>query len=292
MDATLDVGDLRVFAATVRAGSLTRAAMALSVTQPAVSQRIQRLERAVGDRLLERTSRGVSLTSAGDGLLGYAERIVALHDEAQQALRPDTSTPAGPITVAILEDLAPVTLPGVLAEFAAVHPAVELEVIIDNARALAERDAGGQLDLLVGDPSVMDAAAVRWRTTVPLVWAATPGFDLSQDPLPLVLFSLPCRWRRPTLDALARDNRRWRTAFQGSTLGAVQAAVGAGLGIAALMPINVPAGCIHIDPGVLTPPPDVDLVIARGARTEHHPSVDALESMLRRSLDKNTTPPS
>jgi DNA-binding transcriptional LysR family regulator len=288
MKRALDIADLRAFTATVRAGSLTRAAMSLGITQPAVSQRLQRLERALGCRLLDRASGGVRLTSSGDGLLGYAERLVALHDEAQAALRPGDDRSTGPVTIALLEDIAPVTLPGVLVDFAAVHPQVELEVLLDSAQALAERSAAGGLDMTVGDASIMDAAAVRWRTTAPLVWTAVHGFDVTQEPLPLVLFSLPCRWRRPILDALARHGRRWRVAFQSTSLVAVQAAVSAGLGVAALLPINVPAGSVQLDVPTLPTPPAVDIVIARRAGLEHHPPLDTLERMLRRAIEQNT----
>jgi DNA-binding transcriptional LysR family regulator len=84
---TLDSGDLDAFLVVVREGSFGRAASALLVSQPTVSERIARLERAVGAKLFVRGPRGVSPTQAGDRLLPMAQRIVGLMDEAEEIVR-------------------------------------------------------------------------------------------------------------------------------------------------------------------------------------------------------------
>lgn len=96
------------------------------------------------------------------------------------------------------------------------------------------------------------------------------------DPLPLVLFSPPCNWRQPLLDSL---DRRWRVAFQSTSVHAVQAAIAAGLGVGALLPANVPAGTTQPD---LPAPPRVDITISRAAGPD--PAIDSLERLLRRAL--------
>ena len=83
----LDLRDLEVFLAVVRTGSFGRAAAALVVTQPAVSERIRHLERVVGADVFERTARGAVLTAAGEQLLPYAERCTALATEAVEAVQ-------------------------------------------------------------------------------------------------------------------------------------------------------------------------------------------------------------
>src|SRR4051794_13411274 len=70
--------DLRAFVASVRTGSISQAATVLAASQPTISQRLQRLERTAGHRLLVRSRRGVHPTGAGERLLGYAERILAM----------------------------------------------------------------------------------------------------------------------------------------------------------------------------------------------------------------------
>src|SRR4051794_37634653 len=121
MDGDFQIADLRSFATTVRAGSITHGAAALGITQPAVTQRVQRLERAAGDRLLIREARGVRATPAGERLLAYAERMLALHDEARATVHGQDAAPAGRLAVGLLEDLAATTLPAALADFAAMH---------------------------------------------------------------------------------------------------------------------------------------------------------------------------
>lgn len=287
MTGALETADLQAFAATVRAGSITRAAAALGVTQPTVSQRIQRLEHSLGARLLERRARGTRLTADGEALLAYAERILALLDEAHSTFRDRTAPAAtGRRTVALLEDLAVATLPGVLADFAALHPDVDLEVIIDSAAALAKRSE--TLDMTVGDPSVIDAAFVRWRMPIPLAWTCAASFDVMREPLPLVMFSLPCEWRQDVLDALARHGRTWRISFQSTNLSAVQAAIGAGLGLGALFPVNLPVGCLHpASSAALPAAPNVEVMIARKAGSEGDAALDSLERLLRRTIAEN-----
>ncbi len=79
---TPDIEDLRTLSAIARTGSIGAAARALGVSQPAVSARLRRLEAKLGVVLLERGARGSALTPSGNRLLGYAERAVAIADEA------------------------------------------------------------------------------------------------------------------------------------------------------------------------------------------------------------------
>jgi DNA-binding transcriptional LysR family regulator len=283
MEKDFQIADLRSFAATVRAGSITRAAAALRLSQPAVSQRIQRLEQAAGERILIRDSHGARPTQAGERLLAYAERMLALHDEARVWMNGRASAPTGRRAIGLLEDLAVTTLPALLADFAVLHPQVDLEVVIGSAammRRLADR---GRLDLVLGDPAAMGEAAVRWQRQVPLAWACAPSFNPLADPLPLVLFSQPCQWRQPVLDALSRHGRRWRVAFQSTSWHAVQAAVGAGLGLAPLLADTIPATAVR-PVEHLPPPPLVDIAISRRAGTDTDIAVTSLERLLRRAI--------
>jgi DNA-binding transcriptional LysR family regulator len=81
----LETALLRAFVTPVRAGSISRAAAALGQSQPALSQQLRKLERTVGQPVLHRAATGVSLTKAGEALLPYAERILALSAQALNA---------------------------------------------------------------------------------------------------------------------------------------------------------------------------------------------------------------
>src|SRR6476646_999245 len=85
----IEVQDMAVFLAVVRERSFGRAATTMFVSQPSVSDRVLRLERTVGMELFTRTNRGATLTSAGRRFLPYAQRTVALVDEAADAARSD-----------------------------------------------------------------------------------------------------------------------------------------------------------------------------------------------------------
>ena len=89
----MEITDLRVFLAVASAGSFSRAASALVLTQPSVSERIAGLERSVGTALFERTSRGARLTARGDQLVPYARRCVAIADDALEAVRAEETVP-------------------------------------------------------------------------------------------------------------------------------------------------------------------------------------------------------
>ncbi|MBB5782228.1 LysR family transcriptional regulator [Nonomuraea jabiensis] len=282
MGKDFQTADLRSFAATVRAGSITRAATALQLSQPAVSQRIQRLEQAAGELLLIRDPNGVRLTAAGEILLAYAERMLALHDEARSMVGGAGPTPAGRRTIGLLEDLAITTLPGALADFAALHPHVELDVTVGPAATLRRMADKGRLDLVFGDPTVMPESTVRWQRQVPLLWTCAPGFDVDADPLPLVMFAPPCRWRQPVLDALSRHGLRWRIAFQSTSLPVIQSAICAGIGLGALLVDNLPPTAVRAS-GPLPPAPLVDLAIARRAGTDTDSALTTLERLLRRA---------
>jgi DNA-binding transcriptional LysR family regulator len=271
---------LRSFVTAVRTGSISRAATALGQTQPALSQQVRKLERAVGRPLLNRSPSGVSPTRAGEELLPYAERILSL---CAQALTDTRRALTGHCAVGMLEDIAASQLPQALADLAHLHPGATLEVFSLSNAAMREAYDAGRVQLVLDHVPDLPGPP-RWTARRPLVWAIGQGVDVAADPLPVVLFSIPCFWRTSALEALERADRRWRVAFESNCLLGVLAAVRAGLGIAALMPANLePAMACH-NADALPPLPDVELGLARHPRTEGDPLIDAVETALRRMI--------
>lgn len=271
----LETSLLRMFVSCARAGSISRAAAALGYSQPALSQQLRKLERSVGRPLLHRTASGVSLTKAGEALLPYAERILAL---SAQALTATGHTVAGHCGVGLIEDLAAAPLSEALADFARLNPEATLEVVGASGPDINNAFVSGRIHLALCDPSYVSEPP-RWTVRLPLSWALGPELDPALDPLPLVLFSQPCRWRAPVLDALEASGRSWRVVFESTGLAAVQAAVRAGLGAAALLPASV-------EPGTrvrgLPELPSVEIGLVRRPGTEGDPLIDAVEEVLRR----------
>lgn len=86
MPRNLDLTALRSFVAVADCGGVTRAAGALNLTQSAVSMQLKRLEESLDTKLLDRSSRQISLTAAGEQLVSYARRMLELNDEVYARL--------------------------------------------------------------------------------------------------------------------------------------------------------------------------------------------------------------
>jgi hypothetical protein len=122
----LDPELLQAFVAVADQRSFTRAAAALNRTQSAVSMQIKRLEERVGVELFHRTKANVDLSSAGEGLLGYARRILTLNDEAVARLREHKV--AGVVRLGVMDDYGTAILPPILATFLASYPLIHVEM--------------------------------------------------------------------------------------------------------------------------------------------------------------------
>ncbi|MGW1965150.1 LysR family transcriptional regulator [Streptomyces sp. NPDC001935] len=274
MAPDLETALLRAFVSSVRSGSISRAAAALGHSQPALSGQLRRLERTVGRRLLDRGTTGVSLTKAGEVFLPYAERILSLSAQAVAAAGPDV---AGHCGVGLMEDFVTPSLVEALGDFSVLHPDATLELVTGPGPLMKQALAEGRVQLALCDPFHL-AEPPRWTVRLPLTWSAAPGLDRDQDPLPLVLFSQPCRWRAPVLDTLQGAGRRWRIVFESTAMSGVQAAVRAGLGATALLPANVePGTAVEGLPAL----PDVEVALVRSAGRDGDPLLQAVEDLLR-----------
>jgi DNA-binding transcriptional LysR family regulator len=121
---TIQSEDMAVFLAVVREGSFGRAAHSLLVSQPSVSERIARLERDVGAPLFHRSTRGATLTPAGDAFLPYAQRTVALLDDASSAVRALDAAPR--LRVAVHSTFAHRVVPLVLEALGSLRRSIKI----------------------------------------------------------------------------------------------------------------------------------------------------------------------
>ncbi len=227
----LEIDLLRTFVSAADSGGFTRAGERVHRTQSTVSQQIQRLEQAAGHSLFHREGRRIRLTEEGDLLLGYARRLLDLHDEAKAVLGQGPG--AGALRLGVTEDFASRQLAEVLSRFAAA-PRRRLEVRCDLIATLRRDLARGDIDLaLVKQPAGQPGAVHRWSDQ--LHWLGAKGWQPDPDkPLPLVLFSPGCLYRQYALEALDRARRPWHVAFVSPSLAGIQAALQSGIGIAAL----------------------------------------------------------
>jgi len=235
----LDPRLLRAFTAIVNAGSFTLAAERLHMTQSTIIQQLARLEDAVGLVLVDRAARPVELTAAGERLLGYANRILALQEEAKSALGDPAGTAA--IRIGVPEDIVSTAMAEVFGDFARRHREIQLDVTAGLSRDLTRRYRAGELDIVV----VKEAeAGPDCRATFPeaMAWFESAKAQAEwPNPIPLVAFPPGGLYREAMFERIEREQRRWYIAFSGSSLHNVLVAVEAGLGLS-LLPRNATAG--------------------------------------------------
>ena len=143
----MELRQLRYLVALAEERNFTRAAAREHIAQPALSQQIRRLEREVGLGLVERTTRRVALTDAGELLLARARRILAELDGAKADLESFAGLQTGHVTVGAMHTMGPVDISLVLAIFHQRHPGVELTVREQSSEELAEMLRVDELDL-------------------------------------------------------------------------------------------------------------------------------------------------
>ncbi|MCW3030554.1 MAG: LysR family transcriptional regulator, partial [Solirubrobacterales bacterium] len=143
----LSVARLRILKEVAYRGSLSSAAEALSYSQSAISQQIAALEAETGMALLERHPRGVSLTAAGQTLVGHAEGILARLDTAEAALSAIAGLRGGRLRMASFPTAGSTLMPVAIANFRASYPDVELTLSEGEPEEIVPRLRAGELDL-------------------------------------------------------------------------------------------------------------------------------------------------
>jgi LysR family transcriptional regulator, transcription activator of glutamate synthase operon len=143
----MDLRQLRYLVALAEERHFTRAAAREHVAQPALSQQIRRLEAEVGLSLVERTTRHVAITHAGQLLAARARRVLAEVEAAQVELLAIKGMESGRVTVGTMHTMGPVDVSEALAIFHKRHPAIELTVREQSSEELAEMLRNDELDL-------------------------------------------------------------------------------------------------------------------------------------------------
>jgi DNA-binding transcriptional LysR family regulator len=143
----MDLRQLRYLVALAEEGSFTRAAASEHIAQPAVSQQIRKLEEELGLALVERTTRRVTLTDAGELLVVRARRIMAELEAAEIELQALRGMRAGHVTIGAMHTMGPIDLSLALALFSDRHPGVQLTVRELSSEEMAELLRVDELDL-------------------------------------------------------------------------------------------------------------------------------------------------
>jgi DNA-binding transcriptional LysR family regulator len=147
----IELGRLRALCAVASHGTVTAAAVALHCTPSAVSQHLGKLERETGTVLIEKSGRGLRLTSAGRLLVEHATKALTAVEEAEAALAAHHGSVAGPLTIASFPTACRGLLPGALTRLAADHPALSPGLIEADRDVMIEALHRGTVDVAVLD---------------------------------------------------------------------------------------------------------------------------------------------
>ena len=141
---------LRALAALVRSGSFTQAAVSLHITQSALSSLIKELELNLGVRLVERTTRSIALTEAGQGFLPMVEKVLEDLDNAPDSMADLKALRRGVVRVSAPQLMACTLLPEVIAAFQREHPAIQVRLSDCAVDGVLTRVAAGEADFGIG----------------------------------------------------------------------------------------------------------------------------------------------
>ncbi|GEL21194.1 LysR family transcriptional regulator [Pseudonocardia sulfidoxydans NBRC 16205] len=229
----LDIVALRSLVAVADCGGFHRAAEHLVLSQPAVSQHVRRLQKAVGRPLVERVGRNSRFTPEGEALVGEARRIIAVHDEALRRIGVGDTRES--IVLGTTEHAADELLGLVSGAVSEVFPDSAVRFRLDRSDRLNDAIERGTLDLAmyIGDVRGSDSVSAG---SLPLTWYAAPGWrrPAPGSPIPLLVIDSPCTIRRRALETLADNALSATVVGEAAYLAGVLNAARAGLGVVLL----------------------------------------------------------
>jgi DNA-binding transcriptional LysR family regulator len=238
----MDLTDLRIFNTVVRAGGITRAAERLHRVQSNVTTRIHQLEQDLGVSLFIRQGKRLHLTPAGHLLVDYADRLLALADDARNAMQ--DPRPRGLFRLGAMESTAAIRLPKTLAEFHRRYPEVTLQLRTGNPQQLASAILAGELDAaLVAEPIAegqFEKTPVAFIEELVIVAAAghPPIGKSGSIPRTMIAFEQGCPYRKRLEEWYAARGAIPERAIELNSYHSMLGCVVAGMGIA-LLPKSV-----------------------------------------------------
>jgi DNA-binding transcriptional LysR family regulator len=256
-DNAVDSEDVRLphletFSKAAELSSFTGAASALGVTQAAVSQRIQALEKSLDKSLFDRKGGRVLLTGAGQRLYAYAQRIIDLHREARQDITGHETPVAGELVIAASSVPGEHLLPALLSVFGRRHPHVRVRAAVSDSMAVIGQVERGEVSVgLVGRKTDSTSLEFRFLASDRMVLVVPNGHVLSKkkkitvDQLaahPLILREAGSGLRHcfeKALDRAGRSLAELRVALELGSNEAIKEAISRGVGVAVLSALAV-----------------------------------------------------
>jgi DNA-binding transcriptional LysR family regulator len=248
-----DTTRMQLLVALERDESLSKAAQAIGIGQPAASEHLRLLERAAGERLTVRTGRGLRLTEVGHVLASHAAHALASLEAGEQHL----ASRAGLTTGSLRLGASPVPgiyiLPEVLTEFGRVYPGVQLGLTVTSTRQILDDLIAGRIQLAVICTDVQDERIVlQPLMDDQIAGIAQPGLlSLSGGTIPsqaligetLLVQEPGSSTRKFAMDILAAQGAAWGNVWELGSIEAVKRAARKGLGVGFLSRHTVTEEC-------------------------------------------------
>jgi DNA-binding transcriptional LysR family regulator len=241
----MEISALQAFVAVAEAGSFSRAADQLLLTQPAISKRVAALEADVRAALFDRIARTVHLTEAGRALLPHARRVLAEVDASRQAVADLEGTVAGHLRIGTSHHVGLHRLPPILRTYNARYPQVEMDLHFMDSEQACFAVERGELELAVVTlpqaPSAQLTTEALWPDPLDIV--AGPDHALAAQAhvtradlaaWPAILPAPTTITRRIIAEALAPAGHHLRVALETNYLETIKTMVSVGLGWSAL----------------------------------------------------------
>jgi LysR family transcriptional regulator, hydrogen peroxide-inducible genes activator len=237
----MEMHQLRYVVAVARTGNFSRAAEQCHVSQPSLSQQIQKLEEELDQRLFDRMKRAVKLTPHGEAFLPHAIRILEEADAAKREATDARHLLRGTLTLGALPTIAPYMLPGALAEFVEKFPGVQILVEEDTTARLLKLAHQCEIDFALASEPIQDERFdVRELFAEELLLALPPSHPLARKQIVnasdlegerlIVMKEGHCLGDQ-VLGFCDRRNVRPSISFKSAQLETIQALICSGLGI-------------------------------------------------------------
>jgi LysR family transcriptional regulator, cell division regulator len=235
----MDARDLKFFEAVARSGGMNNAAAQLHTVQSNVTARIRGLEEDLGVSLFQRSSRGASLTKAGQRLLPYAKKMEALLVDARRAAI-DEGEPQGDLTIGSLESTAAQRLSPIITAFGAAHPKVNLVIKTGTNASLIDQVLDFRLDgaFVVGPikhPELTSEVVFQEELVIATAKGSRPlNAVLNAKEVKVLVKGPGCAYRTRLEELLTRRGITPAGHMEFGTIEAIISCVEAGLGITLL----------------------------------------------------------
>jgi len=248
----------RIFLAVCETMNMTLAAQSLLMTQSAVSQSVNELEKYYDVRLFERLARKLYLTEAGEKLLNYAQHMLRMNSDLEEDMKAIQHT--GLIRLGASITVGASILPALISRFRETYPSTEIEVFVDNTDKVEKRLLSDKTDIglvegdttsqyIVNTPFMNDelvlvcGAAHRFAS-----WTVVPPHELQKENF--IIREIGSGTRKTFENIMSAHQLTWKSTWTCNNADTIKAAVAAGIGVSVISRMAVAkeakAGELHV----------------------------------------------